>query len=133
MVSRPQTIQAIAEMLHITVRELLLLIQTHALPWLVLTKKKDIIQKIAEARQEKELWRTVMDPANLGPIVALLLVQDVPQVEQFAKARFNDVSGHFQTQKITDLVLAESPAVVLELLKAAGDAGEDQNHKVCAP
>jgi len=130
MVSRPQKIQAIAEMLHITVRELLLLIQTHALPWLVLTKKKEVIQKIADARQEKELWRTVMDSSNLGPIVALLLAQDMPQVEQFAKERFNDVSGHFETQNIADLVLSESPSVVLELLKSAGDNGDDQNQRV---
>jgi serine/threonine-protein kinase ATR len=130
MVSRPQTTQTIAEMLNITVRELLLLVQTHALPWLVLTKKKEVIQKIAEARQEKETWEPVMDPANLGPIVALLLVQDVSNIEDFAKSRFNDISSHFQSQSLAELVLSESPSVALELLKAAADSGDEQTMKV---
>ena len=113
-------------MLHITVRELLLLIQTHALPWLVLMKQTEVIQKIAEARGEAETWQSIMDPANIGPILALLFIQDVPDIENFVKLRLTDVSAHFRPLSLTDLILSQSSAVALELLKTAGDAGDDR-------
>jgi serine/threonine-protein kinase ATR len=130
MASRPHTTRSIADMLHITVRELLLLIQSHALPWLVLMKQTDVIQKIAEARGESETWQPIMDPANIGPILALLFVQDVPDTESFVKSRLIDVSSHFRPLSLTDLVLSQSSAVALELLKAAGDAGDERKVQV---
>ena len=127
MIRRPQRSRAVAELLQLSVNELLLLIQTHALPWLVLEKKKDIVQKIAEARQEEEAWRPLMDSMNLAATLSLLLVQDTDDLEGFAKSRLNEISPHFHAQPLLDLLQSEPVLIVMELLKAAGDA--DQTRK----
>ncbi|KAF5605879.1 uvsb pi-3 kinase [Fusarium pseudocircinatum] len=130
MVQRPQMSRTIAELLQVSVNELLLLIQTHALPWLVLDKQKDVIQKIAEARQESEVWLPLIDPANLAATLALLLVQDTDDIASFAKSRLEELSTHFQTEPLVNLLQVEPVLTVIELLKAAGDADETKKAPV---
>ncbi|KAF4124503.1 serine/threonine-protein kinase ATR [Geosmithia morbida] len=122
MVRRPQRSRAVAELLQLSVNELLLLIQAHALPWLVLYKKKDIIQKIAEARQESESWRPLMDSMNLATTLSRLLVQETEDLEGFAKSCLVEISPHFEAQPLSELLRSEPVLTILELLKAAGDA-----------
>ncbi|CEF77084.1 unnamed protein product [Fusarium graminearum] len=124
MVQRPQMSRAIAELLQVSVNELLLLIQTHALPWLVLDKQKDVIQKIAEARQESEIWLPLVDPANLAATLALLLIQGTEDIAAFAKSRLDELSTHFESESLADLLQVEPVLTVMELLKAAGDSDE---------
>lgn len=124
MIQRPQRSRAIAELLQISVNELLLLIQTHALPWLVLDKRQDVIQKIAEARHEKEAWESVMDGPNLAATLALLLVQDTGNIEEFTKSRLNEISPHFHTLSLLGLFQSEPVLIALELLKTAGSGDE---------
>ncbi|RGP60551.1 putative uvsb pi-3 kinase [Fusarium longipes] len=126
MVQRPQMSRTIAELLQVSVNELLLLIQTHALPWLVLDKQKDVIQKIAEARQESEIWLPLIDPANLAATLALLLIQDTEDIAAFAKSRLDELSAHFETESLADLLQVEPVLTVMELLKAAGDSDESR-------
>ncbi|KAG4284125.1 hypothetical protein FPRO06_08504 [Fusarium proliferatum] len=130
MVQRPQMSRTIAELLQVSVNELLLLIQTHALPWLVLDKQKDVIQKIAEARQESEVWLPLIDPANLAATLALLLVQDTDDIASFAKSRLEELSTHFQSEPLVNLLQVEPVLTVIELLKAAGDADETKKAPV---
>jgi serine/threonine-protein kinase ATR len=130
MIHRPQRSRAIAELLQISVNELLLLIQTHALPWLVLDRRKDIIQRIAEARQESDIWRPLMDSANLAAVLALLLAQDEPDNIEFAKARLEEISPHFKSLKLLDLLQSEPVLIAMELLKAAGDADASRKPSV---
>lgn len=124
MVHRPQTSRAIAELLQISVNELLLLIQKHALPWLVLDRRKDVIQKIAEARQEHDIWRPLMDSSNLAATIALLLVQDTDDAMSFAKSRLDSIHPHFTSLTLLHLVQSEPVLIIMELLKAAGDADD---------
>jgi serine/threonine-protein kinase ATR len=126
VVSRPQTTIAIAELLQITLNEFLVLIQTHALPWLVLTKKREVIQKIAEARGEKEPWQTCLDNANFGSILALLMIQDVPDVENFAIGLLRHISSHFDGTSLIEYLRADPVPTALELLKASGEAIESR-------
>ncbi|KAJ4018241.1 serine/threonine-protein kinase M1 [Fusarium irregulare] len=126
MVQRPQMSRTIAELLQVSVNELLLLIQTHALPWLVLDKQKDVIQKIAEARQEAEVWLPLIDPANLAATLALLLIQDTEDIAAFAKSRLDELSAHFETETLVSLLQVEPVLTVMELLKAAGDSDESK-------
>ncbi|KAM0417762.1 hypothetical protein ACHAPD_004104 [Fusarium lateritium] len=124
MVQRPQMSRTIAELLQVSVNDLLLLIQTHALPWLVLDKQKDVIRKIAEARQESEIWLPLIDPANLAATLALLLIQDTEDIAAFAKSRLDELSAHFETESLANLLQVEPVLTVMELLKAAGDSDE---------
>lgn len=130
MIPRPQISRALAELLQISVNQLLLLVQTHALPWLVLMRKKDVVQKIVEARGEKDAISLLMDSENNGPIMALLLVQDPPDPEQFVISRLSEFSSDFQSLDLEGLMRPETVSIVLELLKAAGDADEDKKPRV---
>ncbi|KAK7408849.1 serine/threonine-protein kinase M1 [Neonectria punicea] len=118
--------RAIAELLQISINDLLLLVQTHALPWLVLDKQKDVIHKIAEARKESEIWQPLMDSSNLAAILALLLVQDTEDIEGFAESRLDEISPHFQSIGLLGLLQSEPVLIVMELLKAAGEADDSR-------
>lgn len=126
MVRRPQCSRALAELLQLSVDGLLVLIQAHAVPWLVLYKKRDIIQKVAEARQEKEAWQPVMDSTNLAATLSLLLVQATGDIEAFVKSRLADISSHFQNLALADLFQSEPVLVIVELLKQASDGDENR-------
>ncbi|KAG5944560.1 hypothetical protein E4U60_005826 [Claviceps pazoutovae] len=124
MIQRPQRSRAMAELLQISVNELLLLIQTHALPWLVLDKQQDVIQRIAEARQDKDPSNLIMDAPNLASTLSLLLVQDTDNIEEFTKSRLDLVSSHFASVSLLEMFQTEPVVTTLELLKAAVNADE---------
>ncbi|KAJ4323015.1 serine/threonine-protein kinase M1 [Fusarium piperis] len=130
MVHRPQMSRVIAELLQVSVNELLLVIQTHAVPWLVLDKQKGVIQKISEARQDPRDWMVVMDPPNLAATLALLLIQETDDITAFAKSRLNEISTHFHTAPIIELLQTEPVLTVMELLKVAGEADESKKAPV---
>lgn len=130
MIQRPQRSRAIAELLQVSINDLLLLIQSHALPWLVLDRQKDVIQKIAEARGEKEIWGPIMDIGNLPSVLSLLMLQESDDIETFTKSRLNDVSSHFHSLPLLDLVQAEQTTLATELLKAAAEGDESRKQKV---
>jgi len=130
LVSRPQTTRMVAELLQMSVPELLRLLQTHALPWLVLTKKRDVIQKIAEARGDENIWQTCCDGSNLSAILSLLLVQDVADVDEFAMALFRNISPHFEPFSLVELLGTEPLLTALGLFKASGEADEARKSRV---
>lgn len=124
MIQRPQRSRAMAELLQISVNELLLLIQTHALPWLVLDKQQDVIQRIAEARQDNDPINLIMDAPNLASTLALLLVQDTDNIEEFTKSRLDQASPNFLNVSLLEMFQTEPVVTTLELLKAAVNADE---------
>ncbi|KAH8661929.1 phosphatidylinositol 3 [Xylariales sp. PMI_506] len=122
--SQPKPTRLLAELLGLSIAEFLLLTQRHTLPWLVLTKKQEVIQKIAEVRGEKDSWRPCLDNDNLGPILALLLVQDVSDVESHSMSLLRHISPHFDGFTLGEIISIEPLMTCLELLKAIGDAEE---------
>lgn len=130
MVHRPQRSRAMADLLQISVNELLLLVQTYALPWLVLDKRIDVIQRIAEARQDKEIWSAIVDTANLAPVLSLLMIQEPKNIEEYAKSRLDAISPHFHSLPLLELIQTEQAFVATELLKAAADGDETKKQSV---
>ncbi|ORY67260.1 uncharacterized protein BCR38DRAFT_153630 [Pseudomassariella vexata] len=132
LTSKPKTARSLADLLEITVSDLLLSTHGYALPWLVLTKKQDVIQKIAEVRKETEPWQPCLDNDNLGSILALLLVQDAADIHDFAMGVLRHISPHFEDFKLVDLLQMEPLMTTLELLKTAGDADEGRKPHIRA-
>ncbi|KAK4125293.1 phosphatidyl inositol 3-kinase-like protein [Parathielavia appendiculata] len=132
LVSKPQTARLIADLMQMSVLDLLLTIQKHALPWLVLTKKREVIQKITEARGETETWQTCMDPANLPCILALLLVQDAPDIAAHAMSLLGHVSSHIDRFELVELLRTDPLTIALELFKAGSGANEARRERVRA-
>lgn len=130
LVSKPQTAGRVAELLQMNVSDLLLMLQKHALPWLVLTKKREVIQKIAEARDADETWQPCLDTRNLPSILATLLVQDVPDIVGHAMSLLSHVSSHFEGSELVDLLRTDPLMIALELLKAGAEANEARKARV---
>lgn len=130
LVSKPQTTRMVAELLQMSVPELLRLLQTHALPWLVLTKKREVIQKIAEARGDDHVWQTCCDGPNLSAILSLLLVQDVADIDSYAMTLFRSISPHFEDTPLVDLLGSEPLLTAFGLFKASGEADDARKSRV---
>ncbi|EGO53602.1 phosphatidyl inositol 3-kinase [Neurospora tetrasperma FGSC 2508] len=141
LVSAPQTTRLVAETLQLSIEELLCLLQKHALPWLVLAKNLSVIEKIAEARGEKSTSQPCIDSANFPSIIALLLIQDVPDVEEHAMELLCVISPKFKQpnpgelnsdekrpvsvrDRLAEILRVEPLGVLFELFKASGGADE---------
>jgi serine/threonine-protein kinase ATR len=130
ILGQPKLTQLLAEMQDMTVDQLLLHVQSDALPYLVLNKRKDVIQKIAEVRQETEPWLPCLDNANLGRILALLLTQETTDFEQYTMSLLRHISSHFDEFSLVDLLQIEPLTTTLNILKAAADADENRKPRV---
>jgi serine/threonine-protein kinase ATR len=130
--SRPKLTELIADLMEMSITDFILYVHRHAMPWLVLTGKQVVIERIAEARQEKEPWQPVLDNANLGPILALLLIQDVPDIQSYIMTLLRHISPHFDGLDLVQLLQMDSLTTTLELLKAAGDADASRKAHVSA-
>ncbi|KAI3397802.1 hypothetical protein diail_10335 [Diaporthe ilicicola] len=117
MLSRPQTMQMVADLLRTSVTELLLLIQSHALPWLVLHRKRNIIQKFSEARRDEHLQDMFLDETNLSAILARLFVQDEANIEQYSMSMLIDVCPTFSGTTLKEVLKTSPVLTILELLK----------------
>ncbi|KAJ4386405.1 serine/threonine-protein kinase M1 [Gnomoniopsis smithogilvyi] len=134
MFTRPQTTQMVADLLKTNVTELLLLIQSHALPWLVLHRRKDIIQRFLDARKEtlapsqrdsEHVWTMLyIDDANLSTILSRLLVQDEPNLEEYVRTVLRDVCQNSQVPSLKELLSTNPVPTTLELLKMSGEADD---------
>ncbi|KAL2269062.1 hypothetical protein VTJ83DRAFT_3908 [Remersonia thermophila] len=132
LVSKPQTARLVADLMQIGVPDLLLRLQKHALPWLVLTKKRDVIKKIAEARGDAEMWEACMDTANLPSILALLLLQEAPDIPSHAMSLLGHVSERMDRFNLADLLRTDPISIALELFKAAAEGNEQRRARVRA-
>lgn len=133
MLTRPQTTQMVADLLRTSVTELLLLIQSHALPWLVLHGKKDIIHKFAEARRDEHLQNMFLDESNLSAILARLFVQDEANIERFAMSALTDACPTFSATALAEVLRTSPVMTILELLRMSVDEDESTKASVSAP
>ena len=132
LVSKPQTASRVAELLQLPngVPGLLILLQKHALPWLVLRKKRDVIQKIADARKDEFIFDCLVADDNLASILALLLSQDVPDVVGFSISLLCHVSKRFETTKFVEVLKTAPLPLALELFKLAADGDDARRQRV---
>ncbi|KAJ0123315.1 protein kinase rad3 [Diaporthe amygdali] len=124
MLTRPQTTQMVADLLRTSVTELLLLIQSHALPWLVLHRKRDIIQKFSEARRDEHLQDMFLDETNLSAILARLFVQDDANIEHLSMSALTDVCPTFRGTALTEVLKTSPVLTILELLRMSVEGNE---------
>ncbi|KAI9793452.1 MAG: serine/threonine-protein kinase M1 [Candelina submexicana] len=129
--SRPQVAQYLSDLLGITIPELLVLTQASTLPYLILMRKKDIIERIALARGSGTTVRSMcFEQTNLAAILAVLLVQPSTDIESATMNLLRDASSDFDSLELKDLLLSSPILTACELLKAAGDADDARRPKV---
>ena len=126
---RPQIAQQISDLLGVSVTDFLSMTQVHTVPHFVLTKKKDILQRIADA-----CGRSIMvlcrEHNNLAAILSCVLLQTSSDVESLVMNLLNAVSPEFGNVDCAELLRSEPQATASELLRAAGESDEVKKAKV---
>lgn len=130
LLRKPQVVQQMSDLLAMTVPDFLLFTQTYTVPYLVLTKKRDILQRIADScnRSPKSLC---MEHNNWAAILASTLLQESSDIENLIMGLFSTVTPEFGKIHYTELLKAEQPLTAGEILKAASE-DESRKQKVCS-
>jgi serine/threonine-protein kinase ATR len=129
---KPQTSQLMADLLGKSVQQFLFMTQSFTLPYLVNQGKIDVIKRIAQTSQQDDDYVICMDPKNLVPILGLLMMQSVSDLEKYISSLLRATSPRFKEFDITDLMRVEPSLLALHLLKAAGDADDQKRGRVRA-
>lgn len=131
--TRPQKAQKLADVLGKSVDELLVETQEDTLPYLVLCRQTELLQRIANARSnEKSIVHMCMQPQNLTKILGTLLVQNPSRPEATVSEFLTQASPEFGRVSISTFLGADVVAVACELLRMASDTEGAAQKKVRA-
>lgn len=126
---RPQIAQQISDLLAMSVSDFLSMTQVYTVPFLVLTKKQDILQRIADACGQT-IMSLCREHNNLAAILSCVLLRTSSDVEDLVMALLNAVSPEFSNVDCSELLRSEPQATASELLRAAGEDDEVMKTKV---
>ncbi|KAH4967839.1 hypothetical protein HBI26_107510 [Parastagonospora nodorum] len=129
IINKPQKAQLLADLTEQSVRQLLVLTQADTLPHLVLTKRRDIIEKIAQARRASVGEVLTQPKRNLAKILALLLCQPVTDVESNTMdtlAAIEPAIREGANNKLEALIAADITGIAIEILLLAADQDESK-------
>ncbi|CAK3819966.1 kinase rad3 [Lecanosticta acicola] len=129
----PQKTQRLCEVLHCKdVASFLKMTQQDTLPALVLTKKRDIIQRIADTRGEGTSVRQVcLSPlANLASILTSLLTQSPSaDIEESASACLIEVDPELKRWTLHELIKQDPALIAAEVLKYCGEESDNRKSR----
>jgi len=120
---RPQVAHQISDLLGMSVSDFLSLTQVHTIPFFVLTKKQDVLQRIADACGQS-IMVLCREHNNLAAILSNILLQGSSDVESLVMSLLNAVSKEFSSVDCAELLKSEPQATATELLKSAGEDDE---------
>ena len=118
--SRPQIAQQVSELLGTSVAEFLNLTQVYTIPHLVMTKKMDILQRVADA-SNLDIWSLCIDRTNMAAIIAYIMLQPSQDIATLVMVSLRAADPGFQSIDLTELLKAEPVSLAVHLLKAAED------------
>ncbi|KAF1842478.1 uncharacterized protein K460DRAFT_346363 [Cucurbitaria berberidis CBS 394.84] len=124
IIHKPQKAQQLADLTEQSVRQLLVLTQTDTLPHLVLSKRRDIVEKIAQARKVSIAEVLTQPRANLAKILALLLSQPVADVERNAMEILGAIEPAMRegsNNRLEAWVALDITGIAIEILMLAAD------------
>jgi serine/threonine-protein kinase ATR len=130
--NKPQKAQFLSDLTEQSVPSLLLATQTEILPHLVLTKRKDIIQRIATARQTSIQDVLIQPRKNLAGILALLICQPVADVETTTMDILLAIAPALQgnNRTLSHWVKLDPTLIACEILGAAADQHPSRREQV---
>ncbi|KAK8184448.1 hypothetical protein BC567DRAFT_246964 [Phyllosticta citribraziliensis] len=122
--SCPQKAQQLSDFLEMGIDELLILIQTDLLPYLVLTKRRDILERVAAARKTNVQDVCVQPKANMASILTILFLHAADDVgtediESSAMDLLCESVPEFQTTDLQTLIKQDPTLIAFNLLKAS--------------
>ncbi|KAJ5225141.1 hypothetical protein N7468_006366 [Penicillium chermesinum] len=128
--SRPYMAEQLCELLGMKVDSFLRLTEVHVLPYLVLTRKRDIICRIGAGRTEGETpFDVCSEKNNLAAILAFLLAQESNNPEVMIMSLLAEIDPAFKGRTLAELVRIEPILIACDLLKSLGGAGEHNKER----
>ena len=130
--TRPIIAQSLCDLLStdMTVDVLLMSIEEYALPYLIMTRKRDIVLRIALAHgQTMSPFDLCTKSNNFAAILSYLLTESGAEAEQLVMSLLLDISSEFRQHDVSVWVRLEPILVACELLKSIVDAGSDRKSK----
>jgi serine/threonine-protein kinase ATR len=130
----PQRVQQLSDLLGLKggVDELLALTQSYTVPFLVLTKRHDVLQRLVQASYGTEtVEQLITEPRkNLACVLALLLLES-GNSEHTASVLLQEAAPNLKG-RFVDLVKLDPMSPFCEILKAAGDHDDAKREKAYA-
>lgn len=126
---RPQTVQQMSDLLAMSVSDFLSMTQVHTVPFFVLTKRQEILQRIADACGQS-IMVLCREHNNLAAILSCVLLRSSHDVETLVMALLNAISPEFSNVDCAELLKSEPQATASELLRAAGEEDDAKRSKV---
>ncbi|EME41530.1 hypothetical protein DOTSEDRAFT_55328 [Dothistroma septosporum NZE10] len=128
--TRPNKTQQLCDLLNMDVDTFLSMTQRDTLPSLVLTKKQDIMRRVAHAAGRESVRDVCLQPiTNLAAILSLLLMQSSGDVEDFVLACLTAVDPGFRDVDLAGLIRLEPVQIACELLKLCADESDNRKSK----
>jgi hypothetical protein len=125
--SRPYMAEQLCDLLGMKVDDFLRLTEIYILPYLVLTRKRDIIVRIgATYNDAKSPFDICSEKNNLAAILAFLLCQPSSNPEGMIMSLLAEVDPAFKGRTLGELVRIEPILIACDLLKGLGDSEEKQ-------
>ena len=112
-----------------SVSDFLSMTQVHTVPFLVLTKKQDVLQRIADACGQS-IMVLCREHNNLAAILSCVLLRTSEDAESLIMALLNAVSPEFGNVDCAELLKSEPQSTASELLRVAGENDEMKESKV---
>lgn len=126
---RPQIVQYMSDLLGTSVDEFLVLTQVYTLPYFVLTKKRDILQRIAQACGHP-IGLLCMDHSNMAAILTCILLHPSDDMASIYLKFLAALSSEFKEVRWKDLLWAQAASIASELLKVASEGNGVKGLKV---
>ncbi|KAK5718407.1 serine/threonine-protein kinase M1 [Elasticomyces elasticus] len=122
LLTRPQKAQQICDLLGTDINNFLLTTQRFTVPNLVLTKRRDVLQRIAAARGTANVSDLIVQPKiNLAATMSLLLTQATNDPEEATLECLDSVGSIFRGQDLKNFIKIDAPMVAFEMLKRTAD------------
>lgn len=124
--TRPQKADLMCDLLEVDLDGFLAETQSYTVPTLVLTKKKDILQRVANARRAgSPIYDLIMaSKTTMAATAALLLLQPVNDPEEAGNECLSAASSTFRGEDMALIVKTDAPRIACELLKLTAEAAD---------
>ncbi|KAL4888524.1 UVSB PI-3 kinase [Aspergillus ambiguus] len=124
--TRPYMAEQLCDLLGMKVDDFLRLTEIHVLPYLVFTRKRDIIMRLASSYKEaKSPFDICSEKNNLAAILSFLLSQPSANSEDMVMSTLSEIDPAFKGRSLAELVRIEPILIACDLLKRLGDSGMD--------
>ncbi|KAI1919319.1 serine/threonine-protein kinase M1 [Ophidiomyces ophidiicola] len=119
--NKPHMADLISDLIGMSVDSFLRLTEVHILPYLVMTRKKDVITRIARTYDKMSIFDVCSSNTNIASILSVLLTQETSNPEVTIPSTLCDISQQFKGHNLAALIRMEPILISCELLKGLGD------------